>query len=193
MARKRTLVHGFGINDANYNVMSRINGCQVMYPFYRRWANVLERCFSKKLKDKYPSYIGCSIHHEWLTFSKFKAWMEKQDWRGKELDKDLLIPRNKTYSPEACVFVDVMTNLFTTDSAASRGEWPIGVSFCKRSKKFLSQCCNPFSKKREFLGYFTCPEQAHEAWRRRKHELACQLASLQADNRVGDALRARYA
>lgn len=193
MARKRTLVHGFGINDANYNVMSRINGCQVMCPFYRRWANVLERCYSEKCQAKHQTYIGCTVCDEWLTFSNFKSWMEKQDWRGKQIDKDLLVKGNKIYSPDTCVLVDAMTNKFTTDCGAARGAWPIGVSFCKRSKKFLSQCCNPFSRKREFLGYFACQQQAHEAWKRRKNELACQLADMQTDQRVADALRVRYA
>ena len=83
-------------------------------------------------------------------------------------------------------------NKFLLDSAASRGEWPVGVHWKERNKKFQSMCCNPFTKKYEYLGLFTCPNQAHEAWKARKYELACQLADLQTDERVAEALRVRY-
>jgi hypothetical protein len=118
--------------------------------------------------------------------------MELQCWQGKELDKDLLVKGNKVYSPSTCVLVSPLTNGFTLDCRASKGDWPIGVSFHKQHKRFGSRCQNPFTKRLEHLGYFNCPEQAHEAWRKRKHELACQLADLQTDERVAAALRTRY-
>lgn len=118
--------------------------------------------------------------------------MEVQSWQGKQLDKDLLVKGNKFYSPENCVFVDRVTNSFTIDRGANRGVWPLGVSFDKRDVKFRAQCSNPFTKKNENLGYFTCSDEAHQAWKKRKHELACQLADLQTDKRVAAALRTRY-
>ena len=42
--------------------------------------------------------------------------------------------------------------------------------------RFKSQCRNPFTKKREHLGYFTCEQEAHQAWLKRKLELAKELA-----------------
>ena len=122
----------------------------------------------------------------------FRSWMETQDWKGKHLDKDILVQGNKVYSPNTCVFVDSVVNTFLIDSAASRGEWPIGVYWNERNKKFMSRCSNPFTKKQECLGYFHCPDQAHQTWKKRKHELACQLAETQTDQRVAEALRARY-
>jgi hypothetical protein len=118
--------------------------------------------------------------------------MQGQDWEGKQLDKDLLIVGNKLYSPETCVFVSKITNTFTIDCGASRGEWPIGVNFDKHRGKLKVRCCNPFSKKAEHIGLFTCKNKAYEAWKNRKHELACQLADLQTDERVAAALRSRY-
>lgn len=118
--------------------------------------------------------------------------MERQQWKGMEIDKDLLFVGNKVYSAETCVFVDRVTNVFVIDRAADRGEWPLGVSFKKDIGKFSARCQNPFTKRRENLGYFKCPSEAHEAWRKRKHELACQLAELQTDARVAEALRNRY-
>lgn len=190
MARK--LVCGVGVNDADYVVQQTVNGKRVWCPFYRVWAHMLERCYNKKFHARRLTYIGCSVCDEWLLFSNFKAWMQKQDWVGKQLDKDLLLKGNKVYSPENCVFVDLMTNSFTTDSSASRGEWPIGVCFNKPVGKFQSNIHNPFTKKQEHIGYFNCSDEAHLAWKKRKHELSCQIADLQTDRRVADALRARY-
>lgn len=189
----KKIVCGIGINDADYVVMPSVNGQQVKCSFYRAWKSMLERCYSESCQKKHPTYYGCVVCKEWLTFSNFKSWMETQDWKEKELDKDILIPGNKIYSPEACVFVDSITNTFVTKCDASRGEWPIGVCFHKRVKKFASVCGNPFLKKQEYLGYFGRPELAHLAWKSRKHELSCQLADLQTDERVASALRERYA
>lgn len=118
--------------------------------------------------------------------------MEKQDWEDKQLDKDLLVEGNKVYSPETCVFVSNIVNSFTTDCRASRGEWLIGVNWHKGSCKFVSQCRNPFTKKQEHLGYFTCEVEAHKVWRKRKSELAHELAAIQTDPRVAKALIERY-
>lgn len=192
MRKRNKLVKGVAINDADYLVRTRISGKWDICHFYKTWQSMLNRCYSEKLQAKYPTYIGCSVCEEWLTFSNFKRWMETQDWEGKHLDKDILIEGNKVYSPETCVFVDGVVNLFTTDHGAARGEWPIGVSFNKSNGKFQSYCNNPFTKKQEYLGYFACPNQAHLIWKKRKHELACQLADLQTDERVAKALRVRY-
>lgn len=191
MDGENRLIYGVGINDADYVVQPTINGKREICPFYRLWFNMIKRCYSMKYQVRYPTYIGCSVCDEWLTFLNFKAWVQTQNWEGKELDKDLLLEDNKVYSPETCIFVDHVVNTFTLNRAADRGNHPIGVDILKHGG-FRARCNNPFSGKSEYLGQFTCPNQAHEAWRKRKHELACQLADLQSDDRVADALRMRY-
>lgn len=192
MAGKRTRVAGVGINDAEYKVANRVNGRLVLCPIYAVWSGMIRRCYDTKSHKRRPNYSMCSVSEEWLTFSKFKSWMEKQDCEGKHLDKDILIVGNKVYSADACVFVDAMTNGFILERGNDRGEWPIGVHWCSDEKTFKAQCNNPFTKKRECVGRFSCPNIAHKAWRKRKHELACQLADLQTDARVAEALRNRY-
>ena len=196
-----TLVHGVGINDADYAVTEwetiEVNGRQkrrlVWYcTYYRTWSNMLERCYSSKFQERCPTYKGCSVSEEWLLFSNFRSWMERQDFEGKQLDKDLLFAGNKVYSAGTCVFVTKAVNLFTTDRGASRGEWLIGVNWHKGAGKFVSQCRNPLTKKREHLGYFTCEQEAHQTWIERKLELAHLLAAEQTDERVAKALISRY-
>lgn len=199
--RTRKLVYGVGINDADYVVQKfetiEVNGVRKqklvwICPYYRTWKGILERCYSTKFQEKYPTYTGCSVSEEWLIFSVFKTWMEAQDWEGMQLDKDILFEGNKVYSAETCVFVTKSVNMFTTDSGAARGEWLIGVYLDKGVGKFKSMCRNPFTKKGEHLGYFTCEKEAHQAWLKRKLELATLLAEEQTDERVAKALIERY-
>lgn len=200
--KHKKLVHGVGINDAGYvtqkmETVGYINGKQKkklvwICPYYRSWKNMLERCYSEKYQDRYPTYEGCIVSKEWLTFSNFRNWMMTQDFHGKQLDKDLLIEGNKIYSAETCVFVTGAVNKFTTDCGASRGELLIGVGWHKRSCKFQSLCSNPFTNKQEHLGYFACEQEAHEAWLKRKLELARELAAIQTDQRISKALIDRF-
>lgn len=197
---KRRLVRGVGINDADYNIGKKefINGKHEivwMCPFYQTWVNILHRCYYEKQHLRRPTYKGCSVCEEWFTFSNFKVWMETQDWQGKQLDKDLLKEGNKVYSPEYCIFVDPKINTFVTDRGASRGDYMIGVCWHKRAGKFQSNCSNPFTSKKEYLGLFTNELEAHLAWKHRKHELACMLADSGycTDPRLAEVLRTRYA
>ena len=106
---------GEGVNDANYDVTkfgpvgpdgkrTRLWVC----PFYEKWMNLMRRAAKGGCRN-----IGCysdvEICEEWKTFSNFKEWMEKQDWQGKELDKDL-IGTGELYSPENCCFINTSLN-----------------------------------------------------------------------------------
>lgn len=193
MVKRTKLVSGVGVNDADYFVTEQENGKIVwVCPYYRTWSNMLMRSYNDKYKQKYPTYQDVTVCEEWYSFINFRSWMETQDWEGKQLDKDILFRGNKVYSPDTCVFVDGAVNSFLLDRAAARGEWPIGVYWFERDAKFMSMCCNPITKKREYLGLFHCPQEAHLAWKKCKHELACQLADIQTDERVAEALRTRY-
>lgn len=200
--KNKKLVYGVGSNDADYvtqkfETIGYVDGKQKQKltwecPFYKTWKSMLERCYSAKFQERNKTYTGCTISNEWLTFSNFKNWMKKQNWGGKQLDKDLLIEGNKIYSADTCVFITGALNNFTTDRRAARGEFLIGVDWYKAAGKFRAQCKNPFTKKSEHLGLFTCEQEAHEAWLKRKLELARELAAIQTDERVAKALVDRY-
>lgn len=196
----KKLVYGVGINDSDYIISKkktvgrdgrRLKQITVWTcPFYQSWIGMLRRCYSEIFHKKCPTYIGCSVCEEWLTFSNFKKWMETQDWGGKQLDKDILVVGNKVYSPETCCFVSQRVNKFLLDSARSRGEWPIGVCFHKGTGKFTAvvRCEN----KAKHLGLFHTPEEAYIVWKKAKHEVACDLAKLETDCRIKEALTKRF-
>ena len=196
--KSNKLVYDVGINDADYNVTRYeiVDGKRkkVACRYYRTWKSMLRRCYSEEYQLGKPTYKGCNVCDEWLIFSNFKSWMEKQEWEGKSLDKDLLKDGNKVYCPEWCIFVDRKINSFVNDQSRSRGKYMIGVHWDKQTRKFKSQCNNPFTGKNEGLGYFTDELEAHLAWKTRKHELACQLtdSELVSDPRLAEALRTRY-
>lgn len=198
----KRLVCGVGNNNADYVVEIReeighVDGKRKMKmvwvcPYYQTWADMVKRCYSAEYQDKFPTYKDCTVPDEWLTFSVFKSWMEGQDFKDKHLDKDLLFEGNKVYSAVTCVFVSPMVNTFVNDCGTARGEWLVGVCWNKARKKFQTNCRNPFTKKREHLGLFTCEQEAHNAWLKRKLELARLLAAEQTDERVAKALINRY-
>lgn len=175
------LVFGIGHNDTKGESTTK---------FYKTWASMLERCYSSDYHKRQPTYVGCSVCEDWLTFSKFKAWMETQDWEGKHLDKDIIFPGNKVYSPKTCVFVSQELNKFLNEKDKARGQYPIGVSFYKINGKFLSQC--NVNGRRVNLGYFDDSEAAHKAWLSKKVELAGILAMQQKDERIVKAIIEKY-
>jgi len=108
---RRSLVHGVGVNDADYNTQI-VNNKKVIWrcPFYDKWYAMLKRCYSPLWHKQYPTYIGCSVCPEWRYFSKFRLWMENQKWEGMELDKDILIKGNRVYGPDTCCFIPQAIN-----------------------------------------------------------------------------------
>ncbi len=162
----KKMIHGHGINDADYVVYPTINGKQVMCKFYQTWCDLLKRVYSNKWHEKYPTYKGCTVCEGWLTFSIFKAWMEQQDWKNKHLDKDILFPNNKHYSPETCVFVTQSINKFLADNGTSRGEYMIGVCWNKNVNKFQANIRH--NGKKKYLGYYLIEQDAHNAWKYEK-------------------------
>lgn len=197
--KRNKLVSGVGINDADYPVHT----CEVVdgkwkitwkCPFYIKWQGMIERCYSKSFKIKHPSYAACISVPEWILFSNFKSWMQTQDWEGKELDKDLLFKGNKIYGPDTCIFVDSRVNNFIVERQARRGNYPIGVILVKRPKSapYRANCKSVVTRKIQYLGNYSTPEEAHAAWLTFKLEQAYILAAEQTDERVSKALIDRY-
>jgi len=185
----RKLLHGVGINDADYKI-SNIDGEGKFCPYYNTWSGMLRRCYSA---DTYKTYSECRTIDAWHRFSNFKKWMEKQNWEGCDLDKDILYKNNKLYSPETCAFVSPSVNRFLIQCGSEGSTKSLGTYWNKRKKKYTSCCSNPFSGKVEYLGEYHYQWEAHEAWRKRKHELACMYADLETDPRIVQALRTRFA
>lgn len=81
---------------------------------YTVWANMLERCYSQENSNKHKSYYNISeVCNEWLNFQNFAQWFNenKYECSGRlHLDKDILYPGNKIYSPYHCILVPQTIN-----------------------------------------------------------------------------------
>lgn len=147
----RGLVYGVGITDER-----AANDC----PFYSRWRGVLKRCYAPNLKEA-ERYAGCTVADEWLRFSVFKAWMMERPWQDNHLDKDILRPDEKRYSPDTCVFVPIWINTLLNGCASSSSTLPVGVYLFR--KRYVARSHDGHGK-RLFIGSFDCPHEAHRAW-----------------------------
>lgn len=162
-----SLVYGVAINDADYavRITHQENGKAIqdwICPFYKTWFSMLTRCYSESYKKNYANNYECTISKEWLKFSNFKSWMESQDWVGKQLDKDILIPFNKEYSPTRCVFVSQELNKFFNLHKNRKSKTMIGVTKNCRGSRYTS--CISIKGKTKSLGGFPTEIDAHMAW-----------------------------
>lgn len=165
MRKSNKLVAGVGVTDVDYSPVA------TKCPYYVTWQAMLMRCYSPRMLQKNPAYVGCSVDPSWHTFSVFKAWMKLQNWQGKQLDKDILVPGNKIYGPNTCLFVSKAINsLF---NKGKRGDLPIGVT--RHNGKFKVT----FKKQRKTVhhGVFETVELAAEAYRNAKADWIIEIAS----------------
>ena len=196
----RPLVLGVGVNDADYVVApSRSENGKTtfkhMCPVYARWIAILRRCYDEPSRCNRPTYAGCTVSEEWHRFSAFKAWMEAQDWQGKDVDKDLLVSGNRVYGPDTCCLISRSINCLVreiTKHAKSEHGLPAGVDFDPKNQRYRSRAHCVITGKRIQLGYFETPSKAHFAWLEFKRAQAEVLAQEQVDQRVASALRALY-
>lgn len=169
-------------------------------PYYDLWSGILYRCYSKAFHKRQPTYEGCDVAEEWLTFSVFKEWVLKQplhdEWLNKEgdlqLDKDILLEGNRTYSPDACVFIPKYVN--TALAYSKNNGLPMGVT--KRpARSGYEVGCN-FSGKRKYLGTKSDPLAAHALWQEQKVISLVSILDTYSSSKffnkmVGDSLKKR--
>ena len=171
-ANKRALstrrpIHNVGINDVSYYTQYKDNlGTPYICPYYKVWKSMIGRCYDKKIQSKHPTYLNCSTSLEWIYLSKFKMWMKSQDWEGKVIDKDILIPGNKIYSSDTCMFVDNDINLLIAGPTSKDRYGKIGSNYRKERNKYLSNIS--IYGKKKFLGYFETEDQANETYLKAK-------------------------
>lgn len=191
--RKKPFVLGVGINDSEHP--TKINKKAI--PAYEAWHSILVRCYSEKSFKKRPTYIKCEICEEWKSFSAFEKWYDSNKINGFVIDKDILFIGNTVYSPSTCRFVPPNINTLLLDRRNDRGEYPIGVSednYGNKKKKYKA-CISKYGRN-VHLGYFSTPEEAHEAWRLAKIEYVGEVAraylfSGEISEEVFDALISR--
>ena len=133
-----------------------------------KWYRMLERCYSERYLAKKPTYRGCCVCDEWLTFSNFEKWFSDPDngyCERYHLDKDILVKGNKIYSPNTCCFVPQEINSLFIKDNSKRGSLPIGVTNGYKGS-FVAQV--NFRSVIQYLGKYDTKEQAFNAYKKEK-------------------------
>ena len=190
---RRKLTHGVGLCD--------VRGVSTKLPSYRRWSGMLERCYNSKSLSRFPTYTGCSVCEEWLTFSNFKRWHDDNYREGYHMDKDILVQGNKVYGPETCCFVPGRINTMLTDRHNARGNYPLGVTqkvhINKDGSRAITYPARCWGADRKHMHKtFKTPEEAQAWYAETKHAVVCEVAQRALDageigQDVFDALVAR--
>ena len=144
----------------------------------RLWAELKRRCVEGGAYQRSrPTYRGCT--NDFMNFQAFAAWATAQpgyeslDSKGKffQLDKDLLVPGNRSYAEDTCCFVPASLNSLLVACDARRGEYPVGVCRDKATDSYIAH----ISKR--YIGRYPTPVLAHQAWQRAKIEAIREAAS----------------
>lgn len=118
------------IGVGNYQIWD--NDIKRNSPVYDIWSAMIERCYINK--KKYPAYYGIvTICDEWLVFQNFAKWYDenKYDCEGRlHLDKDILNPGNKIYSPENCILLPQRINELFSVCTRGKSDLPQGIKKC---------------------------------------------------------------
>lgn len=81
---------------------------------YKVWSAMIRRCYDYKSEHIYHSYYNrCTVCDEWKNMQNFGDWYDDNyiECEGRlHLDKDILHPGNKIYSPDTCLLIPQSLN-----------------------------------------------------------------------------------
>lgn len=165
---KRRLKYGVGITDV-LNAQHEKS--------YSIWNAMLSRCYNPISIKTDPTYIGCTVCNEWLTFSNFKRWFDENYVEGYQLDKDILVKGNKIYSPDTCCFVPKEINTLLTYRKRNNSGLPIGIA--RNNKRFMVKV--HINNRQTYIGTFDSMQEASEAYIKAKESNIKRVATLYYD------------
>ncbi len=138
---------------------------------YNLWDSMLERCYCEKRRYRARSYFDCEVCEEWHNFQCFTEWFHDNyyecDYRL-HVDKDILVPGNRIYSPDNCLLIPQKLNVLFINKPNNRG-LPNGIE----------KCVYGYSAKYNHnkLGVYTTLEEAYSVYTQRKKEEIIKVAN----------------
>lgn len=164
------LVCGVGVNDSTEFVAGHKKRPKKSY---EAWNSMLHRCYD----NPDNAYKDCSVCEEWLTYSNFAKWFDCPDngyREGYDLDKDILVPGNRVYSPNTCLIVPGYINtIFIRSRKTKTNGLPIGVHLDERGKYRASI---KMAGKDKFLGAYATPDEAFLVYKKEKERYIQSVA-----------------
>lgn len=156
---------------------------------YQLWHNMKTRCYNPNYHKVKPGYKDCTICNEWLDDRElFYEWVDMNFYKIKgeptvELDKDILIPGNKIYGPDTCIFVPKRINdLFVHIHGRVDNGLPTGVTYSEKTGTYkvsaMLTCDDSDKKKNVVLGYYDTIEEAFDVYKEHKKAEIIYIADL---------------
>ena len=193
----RTLIYGVGINDVMISEYTKTRTWKVWCGIIRRTDNRDPVWIAKK-----SSYKDCTLDPIWFKLSVFKEWIEQwDDYKNKEVDKDILIPGNLHYGPDTCLMVRRIVNQWFKPTDETKSDLPRGVCWNSSYKKGKSPKpyraqINPLQVvdgevkigKRTALGHFLTVKDASDAFQKARQKSLQILIDTETDVKVRDAI-----
>lgn len=137
------------------------------------------RSTNSKYKQHRPTYADVTVSDKFRNFQYFAGWCNEQIGFGSDgfvLEKDLLVPNNKVYTEEVCVFVpDIINSFLTFNKTTKSNGLPVGVSWSETENCYKSYCAQ-LNGKNKTLGRFNNKAAAYEAYCKFKESMAHRLA-----------------
>lgn len=143
------------------------------------WIKMIKRCYDPSEKDK--SYEDCSVCESWHNHKNFQIWYKEQECsgyyqKGYQLDKDILNPKAKEYSPDNCRLIPESINSFTNNNSDSRKtNLPSGVSWKAKNNKYQVSIKSGY-KSNKYLCLVDCPKEGYDVYKTEKVKVAKKLA-----------------
>lgn len=138
---------------------------------YTCWWHMLERCYYKKNADLHRAYyLESTVCNNWLNFQLFARWYNTNKYEVTErlhVDKDILYPESKTYSPDTCLLVPQRINMLFLNKPNKRG-LPNGISRLKNGYSAKYNCKN--------LGRFYTLDEAYKSYSLEKENVIKSVA-----------------
>lgn len=166
---RRKIVHGFGINDADYTTSFPNDGEQIRCSAYLRWTGIILRCYCPKPHPNKRCYLDVTVCDEWKSFMKFREWWVLNYEEGYQLDKDILTD-NRMYGPDYCLYVPAWLNNFLLHR--QERSLPKGVSLSPNGRFYVSCDADEMRKRAKTFDRYDTAEEAHQAWKTFKLEMA---------------------
>ncbi len=173
--KQKTLLYGVGINDL---YLTRKSGERS--PLYQCWKGMLDRCYNPNNKNT-KAYQDCTVCQQWHKLSDFARFFDEHYIEGFSLDKDILSPGNKTYSPETCLFVPKEINVLFVRCGRDKNGKLHGVRYNQRLYKYVANVSNPITHKREHIGVYQTEKEAEFAYQSAKQLILKQVADKYTD------------
>jgi len=172
------IVMGIGINDE-----FRVSKNSKPSKAYQAWAQMIVKTTNPEASGYVADGVICK---DWLTFSKFKEWFDKNHVDGWVMDRGILNPNDNIFSPDHCVFVPRHLSRFARKINSNNMFGLTGVSRITREGApdvYVSSI--RIAGKNVHLGSFSNAIDAHKAYCARRSEVANNYKSLCESIRPG--------